>query len=157
MTYAAELIDATMKATGLSQAALAKRLAIAAPQLSKWRHGTKPIPEEQLSALLDLGNFNEATREYFSLGVMRDTVTTTGVMRALDAVLERLRPAAAVVGPLVLCAIVVGNNLTYQALGALPPMSIMSNWLAKAARWLATAKGRLVTPVTNCRREMVMA
>lgn len=106
MTYAAELIDAVMRATEISQAALAKRLEVAAPQISKWRHGTTPIPEERLNQLLEMGHFDEVAREYFTLGVMRDAVTTTGVMRALDGVLDRLRPALARVGILVAASLV---------------------------------------------------
>lgn len=139
MPYAAELIDAVMRATGLPQAALAKHLAVAAPQVSKWRHGTTPIPEERLNQLLELGHFDEATREYFTLGVMRDAVTTTGVMRALDGVLDRLRPALARVG--ILVAVSLGALAPYHAEATtaqaepLNPLCIMRS----LARWLRTA------------------
>lgn len=105
MTYAAQLIDATIQATGLSQAALAKALGLAAPQVSKWRHGTSPIPEDKLAAMFELAHLDEAAREYYTLGVMRDAVTTTGVMRALDGVLDRLRPALARVGMLMVVSL----------------------------------------------------
>lgn len=114
MTYAAELIDATMTATGLSQAALAKALGVAPPQVSKWRHKTAPIPEEKLTAMFDLARMDEAAREYYTLGVVRDTVTTTGVMRALDGVLDRIRPALARVG-IITVVLLAGYALPQQA------------------------------------------
>lgn len=146
MTYAAELLDRTMQETGLSQAALAKRLDVAPPQLSKWRHGTNPIPEDKLEGLFDLGNLNEAAREYFALGAMRDTVTTTGVMRALDAVLNRLRPAVATVGLLALCAIAVPVKAA-ESVGyglALP----VNAYYVQLRRWLA----RRLRPTARSRR-----
>lgn len=102
MSYAAELIDATMKATGLSQVALAEQLGVAGPQVSKWRHRQKPIPEAHLKALLDLGGFTADQRTYYEAGIVRDTVTITSVRRVLDEALDRLRPTVAAVGLIVL-------------------------------------------------------
>lgn len=150
MPYAAELIDAVMRATGLSQAALAKHLDVAAPQVSKWRHGATPIPEERLNQLLEMGHFDEAAREYFTLGVMRDAVTTTGVMRALDGVLDRLRPALARVGILVVVSL--GALAPYQQASAtttqaepLNPLCIMRS----LARWLRAAATRYAARWTH--------
>lgn len=148
MTYAAELIDATMDATGLSQAALAKALGVAAPQVSKWRHKTAPIPEEKLTAMFDLARMDEAAREYYTLGVVRDTVTTTGVMRALDGVLDRIRPALARVG-IITVALLAGYALPPQASAgpkaeAEPKsaMYIMRNWLRRLVAAFATVGRR---------------
>lgn len=149
MTYAAELIDATMTATGLSQAALAKALGVAPPQVSKWRHKTAPIPEEKLTAMFDLARMDEAAREYYTLGVVRDTVTTTGVMRALDGVLDRIRPALARVG--ILAVVLLAGYAPPQQANAGPKaepepqaaLYIMRNRLRRLAAWIATMGRRL--------------
>lgn len=132
MTYAAELIDATTKATGMSQNAIATALGVAGPQVSKWKHGTKPLPEEHLNRLLEMGHFDEAAREYYTLGVMRDAVTTTGVMRALDGALDRVRPALARVGTIAV-ALLAGYGLL-QADEAIAAAMLMPAWSVHYAK-----------------------
>lgn len=107
MTYAAQLFDAVKDACSIkTDATLAGHLQVSKVTIHQWRHGKSPLPEARLNELLDLGHFDEATREYYTLGVMRDAVTTTGVMRALDNVLDRLRPALARVGIIVVASLV---------------------------------------------------
>jgi hypothetical protein len=102
MTYAAQLLEIVKSAKGLdTDAALARLIGVSKPALSDWKHSRgSPMPQERVLQLCEIGHIAEADRGYWLTGIQRDAVTVTGVMRALDAVLDRLRPVVATAGML---------------------------------------------------------
>lgn len=108
MTYAAQLIEAVKAARGLSDTGVAKALGVKQPTVSQWKHAKgSPMSAERVLQLCDLaGITSEELRGYWLTGVMRDAVTTTGVMRALDGVLDRVRPVVKTAGMLAVALLV---------------------------------------------------
>lgn len=139
MTYAAQLIDAVKTARELkTYRALADELGITEQALSGWRRGHgSPMPPERVMQLCELAHI--ADPGPWLIGVQSDAVRITGVRKALESVLDRLRPTVAAVG------ILVGASLGYSAPTQAAPaetapsmhiMSIRRAW----TRWLAALR-----------------
>jgi transcriptional regulator with XRE-family HTH domain len=102
--YAAKLIDQAKTHQGWKfDTELAAALGVDKTAVSSWKHGRgSPMPLERVIELCDLAGITEAERGEWLIGIERDAVTITSVRRALDVVLDRLRPTVAAVGLLVL-------------------------------------------------------
>lgn len=144
--YAATLIDRAMKATGAtSQAAFAKLLGVKAPTVSQWRHGTHPLPEERVLQLCEMAGITDTGP--WLIAAQADAARSEAVRAALESVLDRLRPALAGVGLVMLgfAAFWTPYPVAAKAKAEAEPKSamyIMRNWLRRLVAAFATVGRR---------------
>ena len=113
MTYAAQLIDAVKEAKGLTTyRAVADALDVTEQALNAWRKGRgSPMPQERVLALCEMAHI--ADPGPWLVGIQADA-TRGEARRALDSVLDRVRPAVATVGTLAVALLVVSGLASNQ-------------------------------------------
>ncbi len=142
--YAAQLLDLVKTHLQLpSDTALAERIGVNRSAISQWRRGLgSPMPAERVIAFCEMAAIAEEDRGYWLTGIMRDAVTTTGVMRALDGVLDRIRPTLAGVG--IIAGVLLGGfALPSKASDTVrPTLTTVELYIMRIRRWLRAAATR---------------
>lgn len=102
MTYAAHLIDAAKKAAGFrTYTDMATALDVDKGTLSNWRNGHgSPMPQERIIELCEMAGIKDSGP--WLVAAQADAARSDAVRAALESVLDRVRPALAGVGLLVL-------------------------------------------------------